>query len=114
MKFLVFTIPGTDGSPVAITPPGGIPSGGVGNGTASKILSNSIVLFLVLLGLICLFFIIWGGIKWISSDGDKGKIDGARKTITFAIIGLILALLAFAIVQFIGSIFGVQLFPFHG
>jgi hypothetical protein len=47
------------------------------------------------------FFLIWGGIRWISSGGDKGKIDSARGMLTAAIVGLIISLLAFFILNIV-------------
>lgn len=56
--------------------------------------------------LLSLFFLIYGGIKWIMSGGDKGKVDAARGTITAAIIGLIISFLAFTIIGMINYFFG--------
>lgn len=65
--------------------------------------------FLLVIIFSSLFFIIWGGIKWIMSKGETDKLASARLTITFALVGLVLALLSFAIVKLIGTIFGVSL-----
>ena len=51
-----------------------------------------------------IIFLIWGGIKWIQSGGDKGKIDQARGTITAAIVGLILAFLSYFLVNLVSII----------
>jgi hypothetical protein len=56
--------------------------------------------------LIALFFLIWGGIRWITSGGDKTKVEEARKHIVAAIIGLIVAFLAYFIIQVVLNIFG--------
>ena len=58
-----------------------------------------IEILLILAIVIALVFLVLGGIRWISSGGDKGKIDSARGTITAAIIGLVIALLAYFIVN---------------
>ena len=50
---------------------------------------------LVLAVLLCLFFLIIGGIRWITSGGDKAKLESARGTITAALIGLIVSFLAY-------------------
>jgi hypothetical protein len=55
---------------------------------------------------LALFFLIWGGIRWITSGGDKGKVEEARKHIVAAIIGLVVAFLAYFIIQIILTIFG--------
>jgi len=49
----------------------------------------------------CLFFLLYGGIRYITSGGDKGKVDQARGTLVAAIIGLVISLLAFFIVNLV-------------
>ncbi len=62
--------------------------------------------------IVTLVFLIRGGIIWITSGGDKEKLDKARKTIIYAIIGIIVILLSFVIVSTVGSIMGISIFPF--
>lgn len=52
-----------------------------------------------LAGLICVVFIIIGGYMWMSAAGDPARIKTAQGTLTWAIIGLIVVLLAVAIIQ---------------
>lgn len=52
------------------------------------------------------FFIIYGGIQFITSQGAPDKTAQARKTITYAIVGLVIAIVGQAIVRFIGNQFG--------
>ncbi len=54
---------------------------------------------LVLAVILAIVFLIWGGIKWIMANGDKGKIEQARATIIGAIVGLILSLLVYVILS---------------
>ncbi len=68
---------------------------------AGGIVGSVIQLLFVFAILASLFFLIWGGIRWISSGGDKGKIDQARGTITAAIVGLLISLLAFFIINIV-------------
>lgn len=67
----------------------------------------TIAINLLLLGIsiTSLFFIIWGGIQWISSEGDPKKIEGARNTIIFACIGLAVAFLSFLLVNVLKMFF---------
>ena len=51
--------------------------------------------------LISVAFIVVGGIQYISSSGDPGKVEKAKKTILYACIGLIICALSFAIVNFV-------------
>ena len=65
--------------------------------------------FLLGIGIILsLIFLLWGGITWIMSGGEKEKIDSARKTILFSIIGLVTIILSFFIVNFVFTLMGVQ------
>jgi hypothetical protein len=67
------------------------------------ILIAIIELLLKISGLIAVGFIIFGGIKYITSQGSPEGINGAKRTITNAIVGLIIALFASGLVQFIGN-----------
>lgn len=54
--------------------------------------------FVLILGALLVFmYLIWGGIEWITSGGDKGKTESARNKITAAIVGLIVLASAWAI-----------------
>jgi len=50
-------------------------------------------------------FIIWGGVKYIKSAGNPSEITAAKTVIQNAIIGLIICILAVAMVQFIAGAF---------
>ena len=59
------------------------------------------------LGLVCVVVMIIGGINYMTSSGDAGKVKKAKDTILYGLIGLIICALAFAIVNWvIGSILG--------
>jgi hypothetical protein len=74
-----------------------------------SVVSNAVTIILIVATLIALFFLIWGGVRWITSGGDKAKVDEARKTIIGAIIGLVIAFLAYFILTIVLSIFGLSL-----
>src|SRR5437763_849987 len=57
-----------------------------------------------LVGTVALIFIIYSGIKMIRSSGDPKQFEGARQTMIWAIIGLVVVLLSVAIVNFIAVI----------
>lgn len=63
---------------------------------------------LIFAGLVAVIFVILGGIKLITSSGDTKQVEAARKTITWAMLGLALILMSFAIVRFVGAITGVN------
>ena len=52
-------------------------------------------------GLIAVVMVIIGGIQYSTSQGDSGKVKKAKDTIMYGIIGLVVAILAFAIVNFV-------------
>jgi hypothetical protein len=60
-----------------------------------------IQVLLIIAIIVSLFFLIWGGIRWITSGGDKGGVQAARSMIIAAIVGLIISLLAYFIVDVI-------------
>lgn len=102
MKNLALTLPGYENP---IETPNNIPSGVNSSGDIVSVVF-SILLILVIVS--ALIFTLYGGVLWASSGGDKQKIDKARRTIMFSIIGLIVAVLSFIIVQTIGAVLGVS------
>ncbi|MDX2776378.1 pilin [Streptomyces caniscabiei] len=56
---------------------------------------------LYILGAIAVIMIVIGGIRYATSGGDSSSIKGAKDTILYAVIGLIVAILAYAIVNFV-------------
>lgn len=69
------------------------------------ILMAIIELLLRIAGLIAVGFIIYGSIQYITSQGSPDSLKGAKSTITNAIVGLVIAMLATGFVQFLGGIF---------
>ena len=68
-------------------------------GEITNIINNVILV----LGLVCVIVIIIGGISYMTSSGDAGKAKKAKDTILYGVIGLIICVLAFAIVNFVIS-----------
>ena len=58
-------------------------------------------LLIFALGIIAVIMIIVGGIRYTVSNGDPSKIKAAKDTILYSIVGLVVALLAYAIVAFV-------------
>lgn len=96
------------GGKIVIQTPRDVPSGGLDTVGAAT-LQTGITLFFVGVAILALIFFIWGGITWITSGGDKTKIQNARNKMVYSVIGLIIAFLAFFIVSLIGTLFGVDL-----
>ena len=89
-----------------IDPIMGMPSGG--DETLTSLITNGITLLFILLTLTALLFLIWGGISYITSQGDKNKVEAARKKIIYAIIGLIIGFASFMIISTVSSLFQVK------
>ena len=109
---IAFTIPGG----TEINPARGMPIGkstGALSETANIVRWGTTTLVIVTI-ILAIYFLIWGGILWISSAGDKAKIEAARKKITFAIIGLVFVFLSFMIINVIGDFFGINFGLFSG
>ena len=70
-------------------------------------MQNIIDFLIPLSGSIAVIFLIWAGIKYITAAGDKEKIESAKHTLTYALIGLLLVAFAFAIIRLIASLTGV-------
>lgn len=83
----------------------GTPVDPVGNGSTDlKADITSIINYVIaVLGLVCVIVLIIGGVNYMTSSGDAGKVKKAKDTILYAIIGLIICVLAFAIVNFVIS-----------
>ena len=57
-------------------------------------------------GLTLMIFLIWGGIDWLSSEGDQEKLKNARNKITHALFGMALLAASFAVIRLTEVIFG--------
>lgn len=80
---------------------------GGGGGDLMDWINTIVNVALGVIGVVAVVMIIVGGIQYTTSSGDAGKVKKARDTIMYGVIGLVVALLAFAIVNFILSdIFG--------
>jgi len=60
-------------------------------------------------GLLSLGFLIYGGIMYITSTGDKANLEKAQKTIAAAVIGLIIVVGSFALVNILGNTLGLKI-----
>ncbi|GAC1387307.1 MAG: hypothetical protein NVS1B7_1800 [Candidatus Saccharimonadales bacterium] len=74
---------------------------GANGDNLTKLLKLVINIFSLIVGVVAVVMIIIGGLKYITSGGDSGNITGAKNTILYAIIGLIVVALAQFIVRFV-------------
>ena len=66
-------------------------------------------LAMVIAAIVAFAFLIFGGITWITSGGDKQKTESARNTITAALVGLLIVFGSWAIIQLIQMFFNVSI-----
>lgn len=79
----------------AITPVGD------GDNSLQSDITTILSVVIGILGLVCVIVIILGGVSYMTSTGDSGKVQKAKNTILYGIIGLVVCALAFAIVNFV-------------
>lgn len=71
------------------------------SGDANSAVRTALQVVFSVVAIISVVMIIIGGISYTTSKGDPGKVTKAKGTIIYGIIGLIVSLLAFAIVTFV-------------
>ncbi len=74
--------------------------------TLQNLISTVIGLLTVAAVIYFIFQIIIAGYNFISSEGDKAKVDSARKSLTYGIMGLIIVVVAVALASLIATILG--------
>lgn len=79
---------------------------------SGTIVSSLITVAFIIASLIALAFLIFGGIKWITSGGDKTAVEGARNTIVAALVGLVIVFLAYFIIRIVFTFFGLNFSTF--
>lgn len=91
-----------------------IPTGGVTGATTNcsttaqgsgeqvnNLITNIINIFSIVVGIIAVIMIVYGGLRYITSGGDSGRITGAKNTILYALIGLVIVALAQFLVRYV-------------
>lgn len=76
---------------------------GDGSNTLTTNVASIINAVIGVLGLVAVVIIIIGGVNYMTSAGDAGKVKTAKNTILYGVIGLVICVLAFAIVNFVIS-----------
>lgn len=66
-----------------------------------SIITTVINIISIVVGIVAVIMIIIGGFKYITSNGDSGAVSGAKNTILYAIVGLVVVALAQIIVRFV-------------
>lgn len=74
-----------------------------------QLISALVGTVLIIAALLAFLYLILGGIKWITSGGDKAGMEEARNKITHAIVGLIIVGAAWSIMTLVQNFLGVQI-----
>ena len=72
------------------------------------IFQNTLATLLGLGGILLFVMLIWGGIQFITSAGDPKALEQAKKTLTYAIGGIVLLALSYMFLRFIGVFTGAE------
>ncbi len=79
--------------------PGRLSEATGGQGSLRSLVLTFLNFFLGFLGLIAVIMVIYGGILYVTAAGEQEKVDKGKKIIMYAVIGIVIILLAFAIVN---------------
>lgn len=74
-----------------------------------KLISAAVGTLMIIAALLAFFYLILGGIQWITSGGDKAGMETARNKITHAIVGLIIVGAAWAIMLLVQNFLGIKI-----
>ena len=80
-----------------------------GEQSFALIFANLLRIAIVVSGFALLLYLIWGGLEWLTSGGDKNKVESARNRITNAVVGVVILVASVAIVTFLGSYLGLNI-----
>ncbi|MCL5675949.1 MAG: hypothetical protein M1120_02380 [Patescibacteria group bacterium] len=121
-KLLAAAAPGTGVGPIppagggsGITNPainaaiGTLGSQGDAAGKFAGFIALILRLGLIIAAVMSLLYLLWGGLDWVVSGGDKTSVENARNKIIHAIIGLAIVALLVAIIQFVGGFLQINL-----
>ena len=75
-------------------------------GWLAQIAINLVTMLLTLVAYVALAYVIFGGFKFMTSGDNSSGTQAARKTITNALIGLVISIMAVAIVKFVSGVVG--------
>ena len=62
-------------------------------------------IFLYFVGAVAVIVVIWGGFQYITSSGDSQKATTAKNTIMYAVIGIVVVVMSYAIVNWVFGLF---------
>jgi type IV secretory pathway VirB2 component (pilin) len=101
-------IPGNDTDQVEVVAPSGLtPAFRTGGEAAGRAFTQTAFDWIFYIAIIlAVLFIMWSGIQWMTSGGDVGRIQSAKRRLLYAIIGLVIVLMSFVIVRVVITTIG--------
>ncbi|MDO4271388.1 MAG: hypothetical protein Q4C83_00150 [Candidatus Saccharibacteria bacterium] len=79
--------------------------GGSNSGSLTDMVKKIINTMLFIVGILAVVMIIYSGIRYITAHGDKGQVASAQSTLIYSIVGLVVAIVSYAIVNFVIGLF---------
>src|SRR3990167_2035394 len=87
-----------------------VPEETLGKVTDIVAIIRAVIQFILIVAFVLAFIMLLiGGIRWITAGGDEKGVAGARNMITAALIGLVIVLVAYAIILLVETFFGVKI-----
>ncbi len=94
------------GGPAAEMMKGADTTGTQGGQDVNQIIQTVVNVLFFILGALAVIMIIWSGIRYVTSAGNATAVTSAKNTLIYSVVGLIVAMLAYAIVSFIVDALG--------
>ena len=77
-----------------------------------SVFGNVVSAVLALAAIVLFVMLVMGGFQYITSGGDPQKVEQAKKTLTYAILGVVFVALSYLILTFIGTFTGAPVTEF--
>jgi len=77
-----------------------------GNPDLNVVFKNAANVLTYLIGAASVLMVIYGGFRYVISRGDAAQIKVAKETILYAVVGVIVSLVAFAVIKFVATTIG--------
>ena len=97
------------GSTINLNPPPGSGFENLVQIDPASFVAVAVQLILVITVIVFFFMLVLGGLRWITSGGDKGATEGAKAQITSSLVGLLIVFATWAIIQIIEALFGIDI-----
>lgn len=71
----------------------------------NDVIKTIITTMLFIVGILAVIMIIYGGIRYVTAHGDKTQVASAKDTVVYAVVGLVVAIVAYALVDWVVNLF---------